>query len=50
MLMLDAQNRHGRAEKFSGIRATLTGKEVPYKFEIYMQNKEMFTQEKVLSC
>jgi len=35
------------AEKLSGVRAILTGKEVPYKFGIYMQDKEVLAQEKV---
>lgn len=35
------------AEKLPGVRAILTGKEVPYKFGIYMQDKEMLAQEKV---
>lgn len=35
------------AEKLLGVRAILTGKAVPYKFGIYMQEKEMLAQEKV---
>lgn len=35
------------AEKLLGVRAILTGKEVPYKFGIYMQDKEILAQEKV---
>ncbi|MDI6820130.1 MAG: xanthine dehydrogenase family protein molybdopterin-binding subunit [Candidatus Hodarchaeaceae archaeon] len=35
------------AEKLPGVRAILTGKEVPYKFGIYMQDKEVLAQEKV---
>ncbi len=35
------------AEKLPGVRAILTGKEAPYKFGIYMQDKEVLAQEKV---
>ncbi|MEM2901498.1 MAG: xanthine dehydrogenase family protein molybdopterin-binding subunit [Candidatus Bathyarchaeia archaeon] len=35
------------AEKLPGVRAILTGKEVPYKFGIYMQDKSVLAQEKV---
>ena len=35
------------AEKLPGVRAILTGKEVPYKFGIYMQDKEILAKEKV---
>lgn len=34
-------------EKLPGVRAILTGKEVPYRFGIYMQDKEVLAQEKV---
>jgi CO/xanthine dehydrogenase Mo-binding subunit len=35
------------AEKILGVRAILTGKEIPYKFGIYMQDKGALAQEKV---
>jgi len=35
------------AEKLPGVRAILTGKEAPYKFGIYMQDKGALAQEKV---
>lgn len=35
------------AEKLPGVRAILAGKEVLYKFGIYMQDKEILAQEKV---
>ncbi|MFH1821532.1 MAG: xanthine dehydrogenase family protein molybdopterin-binding subunit [Methanobacteriota archaeon] len=35
------------AEKLYGVRAILTGKEVPCKFGIYMQDKEILAQEKI---
>jgi len=35
------------AEKLLGVRAILTGKDVPYKFGIYLQDKGMLAQEKV---
>jgi len=35
------------AEKLTGVRAILTGKEIPYKFGIYMQDKEVLAQENV---
>jgi len=35
------------AEKLLGVRAILTGKEAPYKFGIYMTDKEVLAQEKV---
>jgi CO/xanthine dehydrogenase Mo-binding subunit len=35
------------AEKHPGVRAILTGKEAPYKFGIYMTDKEVLAQGKV---
>jgi len=35
------------AEKLTGVRAILIGKEIPYRFGIYMQDKEVLAQEKV---
>jgi len=53
--LLKSPNAHARiisidtseAEKLPGVRAILTGKEAPYKFGIYMQDKGVLAQEKV---